>query len=136
MGREKGYNTKQRDIILSFFRAHPGQCYSAKDLIADSSIVMGDATIFRCLSSLAEEGILSKYIAPGRSGALYQLGGGETCHSHFHLKCLCCGEIVHMDCSFMKDMEEHIESNHAFTIDPSKTVLYGLCRLCRKENQN
>ena len=129
---ERRYNTKQRDSILAYFAAHPEACLSAKDIIENPEIAVGEATVFRSLTRLAAEGKLKKYTGAG-GGALYQYQATEACSSHFHLKCLICGEIVHLDCSMMQDVGLHIAEHHDFTVDISRTVIYGFCRACRED---
>ncbi len=127
---EKSYRTKQRDSILAFFAANPDACLSAKDIIENPEIAVGEATVFRCLAKLTADGSIKKYVGAG-GGALYQYNGKEACNSHFHLKCLVCGKIVHLDCSMMQSVGAHIAEGHDFAIDVSRTVLYGFCRTCR-----
>lgn len=129
---DKSYRTKQRDSIYSFFVAHPDACLSARDIIENPEIEVGEATVFRCLTHLSAEGKIKKYIGAG-GGALYQLNRAEACNSHFHLKCLICGEIIHLDCSMMQSVEAHIAEDHDFVVDVSRTVIYGFCRTCREE---
>ena len=50
------YRTKQREMILQFFAAHPGECFCAKDLIEQKSISVGAATLYRTLTLLSQEG--------------------------------------------------------------------------------
>lgn len=123
------YNTKQRDEIVEFFGRHRGDCFTAKDIIKSGEISVGEATVYRTLSKLANQGVLKRYTGDG-AGASYQLNEGESCNSHFHLKCESCGRLIHMDCGFMADMKKHIESSHDFTVDIGKTVIYGLCGEC------
>ena len=124
------YRTKQRDSILAYFKAHPEACLSAKDIIESPEIAVGEATVFRCLARLTAEGQLKKYVGAGGS-ALYQYNGREACNSHFHLKCLICGEILHLDCDMMQTVGAHIAKDHDFVVDVSRTVIYGFCRSCR-----
>lgn len=125
------YRTKQREMILQFFAAHPGECFCAKDLIEQKSISVGAATLYRTLTLLSQEGKLKKYTESGGSSAFYQYNESESCHYHFHLKCLRCGQLIHMDCRLMKEMQKHIETDHGFLVDSGKSVLYGLCPKCR-----
>ena len=131
------YNTKQRDEIVEFFGRHRGTCYTAKEIIRSGEISVGEATVYRTLSKLTVQGVIKKY-TDGDNGATYQLNESEKCDSHFHLKCERCMKIIHMDCSFMAEMKQHIESSHDFTVDVGKTVIYGICSDCaeiqRKEN--
>lgn len=133
------YNTKQRDEIVEFFGRHRGTCYTAKEIIRSGEISVGEATVYRTLSKLTVQGVLKKY-TDGDNGATYQLNESEKCDSHFHLKCERCMKIIHMDCSFMAEMKQHIESSHDFTVDVGKTVIYGICSDCaeiqRKEKEN
>ena len=102
------YRTKQREMILQFFAAHPGECFCAKDLIEQKSISVGTATLYRTLTLLSQEGKLKKYTESGGSSAFYQYNESESCHYHFHLKCLRCGQLIHMDCRLMKEMLKQI----------------------------
>ena len=128
------YNTKQRDEIVEFFGRHRGDCFTAKDIIKSGEISVGEATVYRTLSKLANQGVLKRYTGDG-AGASYQLNEGESCNSHFHLKCESCGRLIHMDCGFMADMKKHIESSHDFTVDIGKTVIYGLCGDCGSKGE-
>ncbi len=126
---EKPYRTKQRDLILAYFAAHPDVCLSAKDIIESPEIAVGEATVFRCLAHLTREGLIKKYASD--EGALYQYTREEECNHHFHLKCLHCGKILHLHCDLMQALSEHIESDHAFKVDVSRTVIYGYCKDCQ-----
>ena len=58
------YRTKQREMILQFFAAHPGECFCAKDLIEQKSISVGAATLYRTLTLLSQEGKLKSIRNP------------------------------------------------------------------------
>lgn len=127
------YNTKQRDEIVEFFSRHKGQCFTAKEIIISGEVSVGEATVYRTLTKLANQGVLKRFTAGDGTGACYQLTDGQSCCSHFHLKCERCQRLIHMDCGFMKEMQRHIEENHGFAVDVGRTVIYGLCDRCRKE---
>lgn len=127
----KSYKTKQREDLLNFFKNNKDKCFLAKDIIKSSSINLGEATIYRTLSKFVDEGILKKFISPSGEGAYYQYNEcAEHCHEHFHLKCVKCGTLFHMDCSFMAHMAGHIKDEHGFCVDNSRTTLYGTCKNC------
>ncbi len=129
MVKDKIYKTRQKEEVLRFFEEHPDECFSAKDIIDSPFVRVGEATVFRCLTRLTEEGLLRKYTGVG--GALYQLSSSESCKGHFHLKCTGCGRVEHLDCSVIDDMSRHIAEEHSFSVDISRTVIYGLCAVCR-----
>ncbi|MDD3193567.1 MAG: transcriptional repressor [Oscillospiraceae bacterium] len=130
MDETRFYRTRQRELVLQFFSDHSGECFCAKDLIAQKLIPVGAATLYRALARLNDEGKLKKYIEAS-GGAYYQYNESEACHCHFHLKCLRCGALIHMDCAQMKEVQEHIAADHDFVVDSGKSILYGVCKKCR-----
>lgn len=127
------YNTKQRDEIVEFFERHRDGCFSAKDIIRSGEVSVGEATVYRTLTRLADKGVLSRFAGDG--GACYRLMQGPGCKSHFHLKCDRCQKLIHMDCDFMQQMQLHILESHSFSVDMGKTVIYGLCEECRNNTE-
>lgn len=133
MNTGKKYNTKQRDQIVDFFRLNEGTCFTAGDVIERLGGQIGKATIYRCLVMLSKDGTLKRFIADKGEAASYQYNGcNHQSESHFHLKCLSCGEVIHVDCSCMKDISAHIANEHNFAVDTAKTLLYGLCKNCKQ----
>lgn len=126
---KNNYNTKQRDEIVRFFDQHRGKCFTAKEIIRSGEVSSGEATVYRALSKLADQGILKRFT--DGNAACYQLNESESCSRHFHLKCESCGKVFHMDCDVLAVMKQHIESDHDFFVDIGKTVIYGLCGDCR-----
>ncbi|MBP0966013.1 MAG: transcriptional repressor, partial [Oscillospiraceae bacterium] len=95
----------------------------------------GAATIYRQLEKLEQDGLVRRYTLDDRGSACWQYGGAEakegTCRSHFHLKCTECGSLIHLDCGHLHEIAHHVEADHGFYIDPSRTVFYGICAKCR-----
>ena len=55
--------------------------------------------------------------------------GGETC---YHCKCEQCGKLFHLHCGELKGLSAHLLEEHGFQINPMRTVFYGLCEACRR----
>jgi Fur family ferric uptake transcriptional regulator len=120
------YNTKQREEILSLLRDNRTRCLTAREICG--SVKAGEATVFRTLSALVKEGVVSKFLSG--DAPTYQFNECGTHHEHIHLKCSECGKLIHSDCSFIEELEEHFEKDHNFRVDRSKTVIYGICSEC------
>ncbi len=128
--KEKTYHTKQKDILLDFFKAQPHKCFSSREIIDDKNISLSEATIYRLLSQFVKDGIIHKF-NQGKT-SLYKLN--HCCSdTHFHMKCIECGELYHIDCPMLRDVENHIANDHNFFVDNTNTTLYGFCKGCRKE---
>ena len=123
------YATKHREQLLVFFRAHKADCFSARDLLDDASLAIPEATVYRLLSSLTRQGQLRRFVLDG-GGATYQYTDAEQCGAHLHLRCIACNQTLCADGTDLGAAAAAIGARHAFSVDPAKTVLYGLCGSC------
>ena len=130
------YKTKQREALLSYLMTVPGKHVTAADVCTHfrargSSI--GTATVYRQLENLVDEGLVNKYIIDSSSPACFEFIGRAQCGEEvcFHCKCEKCGRLLHLHCGEMVGIGSHIAEHHGFTIDPIRTVFYGLCDDCR-----
>ncbi|MBQ9708601.1 MAG: transcriptional repressor [Firmicutes bacterium] len=130
------YRTKQREILIEYFKeAHGGHVTAADvyDYFAKSGSPIGQATVYRQLESLVDEGVVNKYIIDGNSPACFEYVGSEShCENDvcFHCKCEQCGKLIHMHCEDLEGIEEHLYSHHQFKLNPLRTVFYGICEDC------
>ena len=135
-----GYKTKQKEKILEYLISHPSQHVTAQEIsyhLNQEGTNVGTATIYRQLDQLVTDGTIRKYTIDSRTGACYEyLPDSGECHRHFHLKCIQCEKLYHVACEHLTELEEHILEHHGFQIDQSKTVLYGVCETCRKEQED
>ena len=134
--RPTDYKTRQKEIILNLFLQNKDKHLTAADIVefinkSDENI--GTATVYRYLDRLVSNGTIRKYFLDDKTSACYQyIDPDHNCHEHFHLKCLVCGSLTHLDCSYMQSIGQHIFAEHGFKIDNSRTVLYGRCKNCEE----
>ena len=130
------YKTAGRQRLLDFLQSHPDRQFTVDELAVDLSRITqknpGKSTLYRHLSELCDEGTARKYRSDTQSAYVYQyVGTGDCCH-HFHLKCLSCGELVHLECTVSEELLSHISSHHRFCVDSGRSILYGTCDSCAK----
>ncbi len=126
------YKTKQKDILLNFFKANSDKCFTSRDIIENDKISLGEATVYRLLSLFVKEGKVKKFVND-KAGSFYQYNHCSS-FAHFHMKCMACGELYHIDYPPLKQVEEGIEKDYSFVVDNTNTTLYGYCKDCRKES--
>jgi Fur family ferric uptake transcriptional regulator len=128
------YETAPRALITAYLREHSGNHFTVDDMTerlkADGRPV-GRTTVYRNLERLVGEGSVKRFDTPGAS-ACYRYVSDDKCSEHHHLHCTSCGRLYHVDCDYMDELARHIESEHGFAVDVSRTVLYGLCAECRR----
>lgn len=137
METSKEYKTRQRDEVLQFFESHPNDSFTTESVyknLVESGIKIGKTTVYRTISKLIETGRIGKYFLENSDIPIYNYCG-EPCHekSHLHLKCIQCGSIYHVDCSFAEEIAEHLMNEHDFEIVSKYNVISGLCQKCRQK---
>lgn len=128
------YMTKQQQAILTCLEQRRDEPLSAADLAAElrrGGQPVGLATVYRQLEKLAtaqrvhkintEEGAYFQYCshAPG--------DGRQDC---LLLKCEACGRILHLDCTRLQPLYDHLRQEHHFTVNHHRTLFTGLCQAC------
>ncbi len=128
------YNTKQKTAIMQCIRLMKDKHFTIDtlcELLVKNGEAAGRTTVYRFVEKLSDDGVLRKYIMPQGESTCYQyVDKDKHCHEHFHLKCEKCGDLIHIDCSEMNSLSEHIKHHHGFRLNPFKTVIYGICEGC------
>lgn len=133
------YKTKQQNILLDFLNNSEKKHFTALE-IAESlkPYGLGRATVYRQLEKLVDNGIVNKFFFGEMAPACFELiQGGKPCEqSCFHCRCEKCGRLIHMHCDELKEIAGHLKKNHGFELNPFRTVFYGICEECRKEESS
>jgi Fur family ferric uptake transcriptional regulator len=139
--RGRGYATKQREAIYNYLASLDGEHVTADKIeshFAATATPIGRATIYRYLDRLVQEGSVQRFASGGQESACYRFIPAQTaerCTSHFHLRCDTCGELIHLECDELDEIAAHVYQEHAFKIDPLKTIFYGTCAQCAQKEE-
>ncbi len=129
------YRTKQRTALMEYLRSVKGQHITVSDIrvhFEEQGRPIGTTTLYRQVDELVREGVLQKYIVDENSPACFAyIGEQPTDAAVVHCKCQKCGRLLHIRCSQFEEVQRHLSGNHAFVVDPRRTVLYGVCDQCR-----
>ena len=131
------YKTAGRQRLLDFLQSHPDRQFPVDELVSelnrDNGATRGKSSksnLYRHLAELCDEGTVRKYRSDTQSAYVYQyVGQGDCCH-HFHLKCVSCGTLIHLECAVSEELLTHIQSDHHFRVDSGRSILYGMCEAC------
>lgn len=131
------YTTKQQQAVLDCLEQRGSEAVTAAVLAEDlrrRGRAVGLATIYRQLEKLEAAGRVHKVNT--EEGAFYQYcPHGDAHQDCFLLRCEQCGRIRHLDCGHLKELYGHLEAEHAFRIDPRRTVLTGCCADCARKEE-
>lgn len=137
MSEKSQYKTRQREELLDYLRSSGSEHVTVGELcdrFQRRGRPIGTATLYRQLEKMVDEGLVSKYTIDAGSPACFAYIGadshkGESC---FHCKCESCGRLIHLHCEELEGLSEHVQQHHGFSINPMRTVFYGLCETCRE----
>ena len=138
MNQRSKYKTQQREILIDYLKSTGGSHVTAGDVcehFKSKDQPIAQATVYRQLECLVDEGILNKYTLDPGSPACFEYmeagshAAGENC---FHLRCEKCGKLFHLHCEELDQIGGHLYEEHGFTLDPRRTVFYGICENCRQ----
>ncbi len=139
MGVQLTYKTKQRDLLLEYLEANPETHITVSDIcdyFKSRDVAIGQTTIYRHLERMVDEGLVNKYTIDPNSPACFEyIPKGHHCGEDvcFHCKCEKCGKLIHLHCDELMDLGAHLKEEHQFTLDPRRTVFYGICEECSAE---
>lgn len=132
-----GYSTKQSRLIENVLKDNSDGHLTADEIfekLKNSGEAVGKATVYRHLEKLYSDGIVRKFLSGDGGSACFQyMRDSSKCKSHYHLKCIECGRLIHAECKFLNELSKHILYEHGFLVDGSKTVFYGVCENCAKK---
>ena len=128
----KTYKTGQRQLLLDFFAAHPGEAFSVDGILAalPAEAQVSSSAVYRNVDRLTREGLLHKTLSADGRRTLYQaVDCGSRCE-RIHLQCEKCGRVFHMEDAEAEARLRDALGRSGFTLDEHASLLSGTCRDC------
>ena len=128
-----GYSTKQKKAIMNYFWNHPDDVVSAHELAAalqETHINM--STIYRNLAVLESNSQIQRCLKNGTREIGYCCMEQPCGKDLVRVKCTKCGKIFYMSEEQSELLLKYLAKNAQFSLDTSRTVLYGICSECKK----
>ena len=127
------YMTKQRRLLLEFLQTHPDQLLSAGEIAAAiPEEPVSVSAVYRNLADLERDGKVRRLSRQGSRETFFQYTDAAECRNCLHLSCTRCGKTFHMAPGGTERLAREVEAQEMFQLDRSETVLFGLCRDCRR----
>lgn len=127
------YKTRQREILLEYLEQHGDEQISAKQIVqsVDAQEISASA-IYRNIAMLEREGLLKRCVHRNTKEICYRYTATDNCRNSIHLSCRICGKNIHMPSAVAEKLTSIALEKTGFEIDKGNTVLYGICKECRK----
>lgn len=132
------YSTAQKRTLLDFLKSNSDRDFTIDEIIlamtlesAEGLVSPAKSSVYRQIKKLCENGLVRRFESKDKNSFVYQfIESTEECDRHFHLKCVRCGKLYHVECSFLDSAKEHIRQKHGFVIGENQSILYGVCEKC------
>lgn len=125
------YNTNSKKLVLSEAMSIKKD-FTVKD-IKDKLDYNGNnisiTTIYRILNYYVEQGKLKRFYNDNNT-ANYQYLSECSHNNHFYLKCINCGNVIHVDCDCINNFSKHIFNEHNFNLSNNNLFITGYCNDC------
>lgn len=133
------YKTEQKNAVLCFLKQNCEHHFTASQIVQalkTNQNAPGKSSVYRIISNLVKQGKVKRFESNSENSFVYQYAHlSDSCENHYHLKCIDCGKLIHMECEHLSDVCRHIASEHGFVVGTGKSVIYGQCKECLKEKQ-
>lgn len=126
-------NTKQLSIILDTIKTM-SRHFTAEEVyleVKKENTGLGQATVFRNINKMAQEGILLKIEVPG-GASRYELSAPK----HYHAKCIKCGRLFDVEMDYIPDLENKVKDPHGFQFSGHDIIFTGICSSCREKQKD
>jgi len=95
-----------------------------------ADVEISRTTVYRQLEKLVEAGLVTKNLFDGSAVAMFSVNQKTQDEYYYHLLCEVCGSFNRLKCKSLQPIAKHIEEEHHFHINDTKTVFYGKCKDC------
>lgn len=123
-------NTIQKELVLNAVRTMKSHVTAEEvyNFIIRDHPSVSKGTVYRNLNILTEEGEVKKVEIPNASDRF-----DFTLTEHYHVKCVCCGNIFDVDMEAVPDLKMHISDSHGIRFLGYDILFRGICPNCQFE---
>lgn len=137
--QKKQYQTAGRTRLLHYMAEQTvGAPQTAEEIyhgLQCAGHAVAQSSVYRRLTALVQAGEVKRHnaIAPNERARFEYVGHTHHCDAHFHLHCLQCGGVTHLECGCGGSIANQLLEKHGFHTDCGRSVFYGVCAACARK---
>ena len=127
--------SKKRLLILDALKENRCMHLTAEEiykLVCKTDKNIGIATVYRNLKFLEDSGYIKRAYISDNLSACYELHKENDKHSHHHLICKFCGNVIDFEEDLLDAIEKIVTVTTGFEICDHSLVFYGKCKKCKR----
>lgn len=134
--KKSGYKlTPQRQAIVDTILDSVGKHLTVEeifDIVKKKRPEIGLATVYRTIVLMHEENLVTRLDLKDGT-ARYELTREDEHHTHHHLVCIKCSQVLEFMDDLLDPIEEEIGKKYNFRVLDHSLKFYGICNECAKE---
>lgn len=134
--KKSGYKlTPQRQAIVDTILGSVGKHLTVEeifDIVKQKRPEIGLATVYRTIMLMHEENLVTRLDLKDGT-ARYELTREDEHHTHHHLVCIKCSQVLEFMDDLLDPIEEEIGIKYNFKVLDHSLKFYGICNECAKE---
>ena len=134
--KKSGYKlTPQRQAIVDTILDSVGMHLTVEeifDIVKKKRPEIGLATVYRTIVLMHEENLITRLDLKDGT-ARYELTREDEHHTHHHLVCIKCSQVLEFIDDLLDPIEEEIGKKYNFKVLDHSLKFYGICNECAKE---
>jgi Fur family ferric uptake transcriptional regulator len=134
--KKSGYKlTPQRQAIVDTILGSVGKHLTVEeifDIVKQKRPEIGLATVYRTIMLMHEENLVTRLDLKDGT-ARYELTREDEHHTHHHLVCIKCSQVLEFMDDLLDPIEEEIGKKYNFKVLDHSLKFYGICNECAKE---
>ena len=134
--KKSGYKlTPQRQAIVDTILDSVGMHLTVEeifDIVKKKRPEIGLATVYRTIVLMHEENLITRLDLKDGT-ARYELTREDEHHTHHHLVCIKCSQVLEFMDDLLDPIEEEIGKKYNFKVLDHSLKFYGICNECAKE---
>ncbi|WP_312458353.1 Fur family transcriptional regulator [Proteiniclasticum sp.] len=134
--KKSGYKlTPQRQAIVDTILDSVGMHLTVEeifDIVKKKRPEIGLATVYRTIVLMHEENLVTRLDLKDGT-ARYELTREDEHHTHHHLVCIKCSQVLEFMDDLLDPIEEEIGKKYNFKVLDHSLKFYGICNECAKE---
>lgn len=121
-------NTQQKELVLNAVTGLRGHVTAQEvyEEVKKTNPNIGQGTVYRNLSILAEEGKIRRVKLPGGADCF-----DFTLENHYHVRCIKCGKVMDVDIDTVDDLLSKIKDDKGIKFLSYDILFKGICPDCQ-----
>lgn len=122
--------SKNHRLVFEILTEHgPGTHLSMTrlfELARERQPAIGFTTVYRAVTRLRDQGLISEIVIPGADSAVYE----PASHPHAHFRCTQCGRVDDVHYTLPASATSRLSADNGFEVESIELSLHGRCKDC------